>query len=221
MSRSRIARATGALFGVLLLASRTAAAQNVSGGVSLAGGSYREQGPSLRFAGGGLAAHADVSYRRFALRAVMSRLTFEPETGSPAALQSFDLTQVDVALRAGVVREFGVELGLVRRTVTPADAAQEVGAARLGVVASYALAPGAALTARGGYLAGARFSGGGSAPFGADLALGVSYGPGRGRIRATGDFEFQHFARRTTVDGTRLDVPIQSAVVRLGIAVTH
>lgn len=209
------------LAAALLLAAGSAGAQQVTAGLALAGTSYREQGSSLRFQGGGLAAHADVTWRRFGLRVLASQVSLEPEDGTRATLESFDLSQVDLALRARVVREFSIEAGFVRRTVSPADAAQEVGAARIGVVADYALAPGASLVARAGYLGGARFSGGGSAPLGAELGLGASYGPGRGRIRATADFEFQHFGRRTDVAGARLDVPIQSAVVRLGIALTR
>ena len=213
---SRAARA--ALVAASLAIASVAGAQQLSVGLAAAGASYREQGSSLRFQGGGLAAHADIVWRRFGLRALVSRLGLEPEDGTRPTLERFDLTQADVALRARVVREFSVEAGFVRRAVAPADAAQEVGAARVGVVADYALAPGASLVARAGYLAGARFSGGGSAPLGADLALGASYGPGRGRIRGTADFEFQHFGRRTTTAGHRLDVPIQSTVLRLGVA---
>lgn len=205
----------------LLLAGRGAAAQQVSAGLALAGASYREQGSSLRFQGGGLAAHADLRWRHFGLRALASRIGLEPEDGARASLESFDMTQVDLALRGRVLREFSIEVGFVRRTVAPADAAQEVGAARIAVVADYALAPGASLVARAGYLTAARFSGGGSAPLGAELGLGASYGPGRGRIRATADFEFQHFGRRTVAAGHRLDVPIESAVIRLGIAFTR
>jgi hypothetical protein len=36
----------------------------------------------------------------------------------------------------------------------------------------------------------------------------------------TGDFEFQRIDRRTEQNGGRLNVPIQSSVARVGLAVT-
>jgi hypothetical protein len=68
-------------------------------------------------------------------------------------------------------------------------------------------------------VAGTGFTGGGSAPFGIELGLTAGYGPGSGRFRLTGDFEFQRIDRRTDQNGSRLNVPIQSSVARLGLAV--
>ena len=198
-----------------------AGAQQLSVGVAATAADYREQGSSLRFEGGGLSAHLDTGWRRFGLRLTATQLTLEPSGAAAAAAEPFDLTQFDVRVRARLVREYSVEAGMLRRTVVASDAAQEVGAVRVGALASYALAPGASLTARAAYLGAARFSGGGTAPFGAEVGLGASYGPGRGRLRAFGDFELQHFGRRTTVSGARLQVPIQSSVARLGVAFTR
>jgi hypothetical protein len=68
-------------------------------------------------------------------------------------------------------------------------------------------------------VAGTDFSGGGSAPFGIELGLSAAYGPGSGRLRVTGDFEFQRIDRRTDQNGSRLSVPIQTSVARMGVAV--
>jgi hypothetical protein len=92
-------------------------------------------------------------------------------------------------------------------------------AGRPGLRAAYALAPGAAVVVRSSYVAGSDFSGGGSAPSGIELGLSAGYGPGSGRFRVTGDYEFQRIDRRTDQNATRLSVPIQSSVARLGLAV--
>jgi hypothetical protein len=63
------------------------------------------------------------------------------------------------------------------------------------------------------------FTGGGSAPFGIELGLSAAYGPGSGRFRLTGDFDFQRIDRHTDQDGSRLSVPIQSSLARFGVAV--
>jgi hypothetical protein len=200
----------------LHVAAADAAAQRVTAGVGLAIADYREQGSALRFSGAGPSGHVAAEYRRLGLRVDAMRLPLEG-AGS-AASEPFDLTQVDVRVSWRLVREFSLEAGLLHRVVSPRDAAQEVGAARIGARAAYALAPGAGLTARAGYLGAARFSGGGSAPFGFEAGLSAYYGPGEGRVRATTEFEFQRFDRRTSVGGERLPVPIQSAVARIGVS---
>jgi hypothetical protein len=207
-----------ALVALHLPAARAAAQRvGVSGGAGLALADYREQGTALRFRGAGPSGHVAAGWRRFALRLDATRLTLEGAGPAGTASEPFDLTQLDVRVSVRVAHAVSVETGLLSRVVSPRDAAQEVGAARLGARLDYALAPGAALTARAGYLGAARFSGGGSAPFGVEAGLGVSYGPGEGRIRVTTDFDFQRFDRRTTVGGERLGVPIQSAAARVGV----
>jgi hypothetical protein len=89
----------------------------------------------------------------------------------------------------------------------------------LGLRAAYPLAPGAVVAVRTSYVAGTDVTGGGSAPFGIELGLSAGYGPGSGRFRATGDYDFQRIDRHTDQTGTHLSVPIQSSVARLGLAV--
>ena len=112
-----------------------------------------------------------------------------------------------------------VEAGYMKRWVDPTRAAQSLSAATLGVRAAYPLAPGAEVAVRTAYVAGTDFSGGGSAPFGIELGLSAAYGPGSGRFRVTGDYEFQRIDRRTDQSGSRLSVPIQSSFARVGLSV--
>jgi hypothetical protein len=72
---------------------------------------------------------------------------------------------------------------------------------------------------RTAYVAGTDFTGGGSAPFGIELGLAAAYGPGSGRVRLTGDYQFQRIDRHTDQNGTRLSVPIQTSVARLALMV--
>jgi hypothetical protein len=185
-------------------------------GYALAG--YAEQGTELRFAGGGASGMLDLAWRRLALRLTGSRLALSHVDGD-AAGEPFDMTQMDVRLGVRVAPTVSLEAGFLGRSVSPANAAQEVGAFRIGARAAYPLASATDLTVRLGYLGGTHFSGGGSAPLGVELGLGVSYGFGAGRIRATGDYELQRLDRRTTVAGERIDVPIQSSVARFGVAI--
>jgi DNA gyrase/topoisomerase IV subunit A len=113
----------------------------------------------------------------------------------------------------------GVEAGYFRRSTAPSRAAQSFSAATLGLRAAYPLAPGADVALRTAYVGGMDFTGGGSAPFGIELGLSAAYGPGSGRVRVTGDYQFQRIDRRTDQNGTRLSVPIQSSVARLALAV--
>jgi hypothetical protein len=204
---------------LLLGAAQPVAAQSfrVDAGVAL--GDYREQAATLRFQGFGPTATIAGEYSRYGALITATRLALEHADPGATALEPFDLTQLDMRVRYRVARTIGLEAGYLQRTVAPDRAAQSVGALRIGSYASYPLAPGADLALRASYLGAARFSGGGSAPFGVELGLGVSYGPGAGRYRAMGDFELQRLDRRTTVGTERISVPIQSSVARLGVEV--
>jgi hypothetical protein len=167
---------------------------------------YREQATFLHFSGSGPAATLEVERGRFALRAASS-------------LESFTADQFSV--RVGV-RTYGlvaIEAGWFQRSIAPSRAAQSYSALTLGLRAAYPLAPGADVALRTAYVAGNDFTGGGSAPFGIELGLAAAYGPGSGRFRVTGDFDFQRIDRKTDGSGTELSVPIQSSVARLGLEV--
>ena len=117
-----------------------------------------------------------------------------------------------------VTPRISAEVGGLSRTMEPEHAAQSMRAWRAGGVFLQPLAPGADLAVRAAYLGATHFGGGGTAPFGMDVGLAVSYGPGAGRYRLTAEYEFQRVDRRTTIGGQQIDVPIQSAIARIGVA---
>ena len=203
----------------LLLAAAPLSAQQITVGAGFAYSDYREQADFLRFSGIGPAALLSVDHGRFALRADAWHLSMEPRSDAAPGLESFTADEFHVRLGVRAVSVVVVEAGYQRRSTSPSRAAQSYSAATLGVRAGYPLAPGAEVSIRTSYVAGTDFSGGGSAPFGIELGLSAGYGPGSGRYRLTGDYGFQRIDRRTDQNGTRLKVPIQSSVGRIGIAV--
>jgi hypothetical protein len=72
---------------------------------------------------------------------------------------------------------------------------------------------------RGAYLLAGRFSGGGRAPLGIEIGLGVAGEFLRGRLRLGAEYEFQYFNRKTDGGTGEVSVPIQLALVRLGAVV--
>jgi hypothetical protein len=208
---------------LLVLAFGTAAApvaaQQVTLGAGYALADYQEQAAFLHFRGSGPTAMVVVERGRLALRVDASHLDLEPPDDSPSPLESFKVDQIGVRLGVRAVSHVSVEAGYFRRSTAPSRAAQSYSAGTLGIRAAYPLAPGADVAVRSAYVAGTGFSGGGSAPFGIELGLSAAYGPGSGRYRVTGDYEFQRIDRRTEQSGTRLKVPIQSSVARFGLSV--
>lgn len=205
--------ALGTLAGVSPLA-----AQQLTLGAGYALADYQEQAAFLNFKGSGPTATLTVERGRLALRVDASHLDLNPADDAVPPLESFKIDQIGVRLGVRTMSLVAVEAGFFKRSTSPSRAAQSYTAATLGVRAAYPLAPGADVSLRTAYVAGTDFSGGGSAPFGIELGLGAAYGPGSGRFRLTGDYEFQRIDRRTDQDGTRLQVPIQSSVARFGIA---
>jgi len=74
---------------------------------------------------------------------------------------------------------------------------------------------------RGGMLFGSKFSGGGTVSgVGAlELGLNMAVDAMKGRLRLTGDYDFQRIARTTGSGAGKADVPIQQALARVGLAV--
>jgi hypothetical protein len=201
------------------LAAAPVSAQQITLGAGFAFSDYREQADFLHFSGTGPAAVLNVEYGRVALRVDGWHLNMDPTGDAASGLESFTADEVNVRLGVRAVSVVAVEAGYMRRSTSPSRAAQSFSAATLGFRAGYPLAPGAEVSIRTSYVAGTGFSGGGSAPFGIELGLSAAYGPGSGRYRVTGDYGFQRIDRRTDQGGTRLSVPIQSSVARLGVAV--
>jgi hypothetical protein len=201
------------LTGLLLVGGAAAGAQTVSLGVQGALGDYREVSSNLHYrgAGGGLSLWLRV--HKLSAEATATRVSYDPRDNS--GLTSFEATQIDARLGYDVAAGFTAEVGVLRRTISPELAAQEMGAARIGVRYSKQIGPGTTVALRGNYLAGAKFTGKGTAGLAFELGLLVSTGPVNGRFRFTGDYGFQRIDRK--VGGQ--PVPIQQSLVRVGVAV--
>lgn len=205
---------------LLLLVATRAEGQRISAGVQYALAEYAEQGASLRFDGAGPSGNVSLGWRRFDLGLSAARLSFTPAAAGDAT-QAFDVTQTEIRLRVRAARLVSVEAGVIDRDVAPVHAAQSVTAIRLGALMAFPLATGTDVAVRGSYLAGGRFSGGGSAPLGVELGLGVSYTPWWERVRVTGDLEFVRFDRHITTADARIQAPIQSSTARIGVLITY
>ena len=204
-------------FATLAVAPVTAQQVAVGGGFALA--DYREQAAFLHFRGSGPTVMIAVERGRLALRVDASHLNLDPARDESSPREAFTADQISVRAGVRTLSFVAIEAGYFRRSIAPARAGQSYSAATLGFRAAYPLAPGADVALRTAYVAGTDFSGGGSAPFGIELGLSAAYGPGSGRLRLTGDFEFQRIDRRTDQNGSRLSVPIQTSVARMGVAV--
>jgi hypothetical protein len=206
---------------VLGLATAAAApltAQQFTVGAGYALADYREQAAFLHFRGSGPTATLTAERGRIALRIDATHLSLDPSSDG-APLEAFTVDQFSVRLGVRTMSMVGIEAGFFRRSTAPSRAAQSYSAATLGLRAAYPLAPGTDVALRTAYVASTDFTGGGSAPFGIELGLTAAYGPGSGRVRLIGDFEFQRIDRRTDQNGTRLSVPIQSSLARLALVV--
>jgi hypothetical protein len=197
-----------------------AGAQHVAAGAQLAFATYGEQGTSLRFGGSGPSAQISLGWRRLGLTLGAARFAFDPTAGGSVA-ESFDMTHVEARLRVRATRLVDVEAGFVDRDIAPEHAAQSVAAIRLGVLATFPLHVDSDVAVRASYLGGSKFSGGGSAPFGVEIGLGVGYAPWKRWLTLTGDLEFQRFDRRIDAVDGRISAPIQSTVARLGVLLSR
>lgn len=194
-----------------------ASAQAIAVGPQLLLADYRETFSDLHYRGTGFGGFLALSYKKAAAEVAYARLSYEPaEDGD--AVTAFDAAQFDARLRYYLAGPASAEVGVMSRKVDPDFAAQSAGAVRVGVRLSQLVDPAVRLNLRGNYLAAAKFSGGGSAPFGLELGLGVSGDFARGRVRLSADYEFQHFNRETNDGAGAVAVPIQQAVLRIGAA---
>ena len=203
---------------LLVFAGAPLPAQRITFGVDAALADYREQGAALRFTGGGLSGLAGVDVWRLQVRARATRMHVSGASETAEVTDAFDIAQNDVNVRMRVTPRVGVEAGILSRAMTPEHAAQSMSAWRAGGVFLQPLAPGADLSVRAAYLGATKFGGGGTAPFGLDVGLAVSYGPGTGRVRLTAEYDFQRIDRKTRLGDAQIDVPIQSAIARIGVA---
>jgi hypothetical protein len=202
----------------LFLVAAPLSAQRVTLGAEAALADYREQGAALRFSGAGFSGRAELSVWRVQAQARLTRVHVDGASTNADVTDAFDIAQNELQLGMRVTPRIGVEAGVLSRMMAPEHAAQSMRAWRVGGVFLQPLAPGADVAVRAAYLRATRFGGGGTAPFGLDVGLAVSYGPGAGRVRLTAEYDFQRVDRRTTVGGRQVEVPIQSAMARIGVA---
>jgi hypothetical protein len=194
-------------------------AQVVVIGPQFVTGDYRETSENLHFQGTGFGAALALNYRKLGVDIAYAQISYDPADAGDA-VEGFKTKQFDASARYYIAGPVSAEIGVTNRSVSPTFTAQEVGAARVGIRLSQLVDPAVRFTLKGNYLAGAKFSGGGSAPFGFELALGVSADVVKRRMRLAADYEFQYLSRRTD-DGTGdAAVPIQQALLRVGIAGT-
>jgi hypothetical protein len=195
-------------------------AQHASVGVQAVFGDYREVSSDLHYRGNGGGVTASFTLKKLGVEGSVVGITYDPVVGSGAGV-SFKATQVDVRVRYLIAGAVSAELGFVNRKVKPEFEAQSVGAVRAGVRISYPLGPGVQMGLRSGVLFGSKFSGGGtvSAIGALELGLAMAVDALRGRLRFTGDYDFQRIARTTDDGSGAVDVPIQQALGRVGIAV--
>jgi len=203
----------GVLLGAAVAGAAPATAQRLNLGVQGVFADYRELSSALVYSGGGFAGIAQLNWHKFGADFQVAKVNYSP-TSSSSATDKFSSTQFDAHLRWFLASGISLETGYTKRDISPDFTTQNFTAIRAGVLANYSLGPGANLLLRGNYLAGAKFSGGGSAPFALELGLGVSVGAANGRYRITGSYEFQRIDRKTSVN-----VPIQQAMARIGAAV--
>jgi hypothetical protein len=172
----------------------------------------------LRYRGVGPGVAGTVTYHRVTADMALASIRMSP-TGGSGATESFRATLIDAWLRWNALDYLGLEVGLTKRSAYAELAAQSVGAVRIGARTHYLLGPGATIWLRGDYLAGAQFSGGGSAPLAMELGLGLDIRWSR-QVRAAAQYSFQRLDRKTNpAGGAEVSVPIEQALVRVGLAV--
>ena len=222
MTTSRLAGLPVSVLVLLLTSYPTnrLAAQRAVVGLHVVAADYREVSADLHYRGTGGGVAGSFTWKKLTVEASALSVKYEP-TADGTAIESFTARQIDVRLRYYVSGPVSAELGFVNRKADPEFEAQSMGAARVGARMYYVLGPGVRLALRGGMLFGAKFSGGGSSkPIGA-LEIGLAMGVDalRGRVRVSGDYEFQRIARKTDDGSGEVNVPIQQALGRVGIAV--
>lgn len=202
-----------------LTAASTAAAQRVVIGPQFAFGEYREITSTQRYVATGFGGTLTLAWKKLGADVSFAGLSYEPYDDG-LGQQSFKATQLDAHLRYRVWRGASLEAGFVSRTSDNEFAAQSVGSIRLGAHAAVPLGPDAGAMVRYNVLVGSKFSGGGTAGLGMDVGLGVFYGLAKGRVRLTGDYEFERINRTVDPGTGDIDAPIQQILGKVGLAVT-
>jgi hypothetical protein len=213
-------RAVALLLLLSLAAPVGLAAQRFSVGPQLVFGDYREVSADLHYRGAGIGAAASFTWKKLGADVGFSKLTYKPSDDGTAA-SDFDATEIDVTLRYFIAGPVSAQLGFVNRKADPEFEAQSIGGATVGARMAYLLGPGVHMSLDGGLIVGTKFSGGGSASaLGAfRIGLGLAVEAARGRVRLTGDYDFQRISRKTDDGSGEVDVPIQQSLGRIGVAI--
>jgi hypothetical protein len=220
MSRPMGGWAVGLLAALVTFPANRLSAQHGSIGGQIVFGDYREVSSDLHYRGSGGGVSASFTYKKLGIEGSMASISYDPVAGSTATV-SFKATQLDIRARYHITGPVSAEVGVVNRKAKPEFEAQSVGAVRAGVRMSYPLGVGVNMGLRGGMLFGSKFSGGGTVSgVGAlELGLNMTVDAMKGRLRLTGDYDFQRIARTTGSGPGKADVPIQQALARVGLAV--
>ena len=203
---------------VATLAVGPAGAQHLTIGPLGVMADYKEVDAGLRYSGWGYGGTATAQWRKFSAEVAVVRLSLDPTTGSSAPA-GFKATQLDAWIGYAVSPYASLEVGLARRSPSDAFEAQSLGAIRVGARSAYEIGPGAVVSLRANYLAAAKFSGGGHAPFALDLGLGLDLRLAS-RVHVLAHYQFQRVDRKTNPGGTgEISAPLQLSVARAGLAV--
>jgi hypothetical protein len=194
-------------------------AQHFAVGPQVAFGDYRETSADLRYRGSGLGLKASAAWKKFSADVWLSNVKYKPDGGTAAS--EFDATEADVRVRYFISDPFSAELGYMNRKAEPEFEAQSMGAVTFGVRMAHLLGPGVRMALDGGLMFGSKFSGGGSVSGlgGVRLGLGLDVDALRGRLRVTGDYDFQSVSRETDNGNGALPAPIQQSLGRIGLAI--
>jgi hypothetical protein len=202
-----------AVAAILVLAGISSAnAQKVRIGIGALGLTYSETGEDRRWDGGGGAGTLWVRLGRWGIDASGYIAKLKPDSSD---VSEFDMVQGDLRASFLIVPLVALEAGFGRRSTDPELAAQDVGYWRIGVLSEAELSRIASIWARGAYLAGVKYDGGGTTSLAVEVALGVGVGTANGRFRVRVDYEFQRFDRE--VD--QVELPIQLSLARLGVEI--
>jgi hypothetical protein len=195
-------------------------AQHIAIGPQVAFGDYREVSSDLHYRGTGIGLKTTVSWKKLSADVMLSKVKYKP-TNDGTATAEFDASELDLRLRYYISGPVSGELGFISRKADPEFEAQSVGAVSAGAQMAYVLGPGVRMALNGGLLFGSKFSGGGStSALGAlRLGLGLTVDALRGRLQATGDYDFQRFSRKTDDGSGELPAPIQQSLGRVGLAI--
>lgn len=206
-----------AVAGALCVA-RAAEAQLLRFGVQGVGVSHAEVSQLTAALGGGGGAFAALHLGRFLIELDGYRAALEPEEeGGPA----YDILEGTTRISYAFTPAVAVEVGGTRRQIDPEFAAQDVGFFRFGVRSESEIARLARLWVRGAYLAGAKFNGGGRAPFAFEIGMGTQLTTSNRRFGVRAEFDFQRMDREIfdTLLSRYLARPMQTVIVKLGVQI--